>query len=372
MDDAAKGPPRGLEKEMLDAKEILNDIILKFASRNTEKIKKKFLELDLEKQKEILKEYGLKQSLLSRGFRSFQKRVGWRTNKNSRIAPKFSDAQNLYFKDILKREYERFVLGMIKFRGKEPYESLEKILKFYDMYQSDSRMIDNPKAKIHEWLYILSREREFSDVSQWAFDTYFDGEPLPQKIDDTLQAEAMERERAQQAAETYQRAAKWQGIELTLEQAHRALKEDKAHEEAWRRREEAARAREKAMIPAESEHGPEAAMAAAATAREAKFKADMAKLKGLDPETARKAAWKLQKEAAEAAAADMATYKAALGAAASVGAAESEHGPEESLLRAAPHFGPGSEIDESDYGGGSRRKSQRRKRGRKARRTRRH
>ena len=185
------GPPRGLEKEMLDAKEILNDIILKFASRNTEKIKKKFLELDLEKQKEILKEYGLKQSLLSRGFRSFQKRVGWRTNKNSRIAPKFSDAQNLYFKDILKREYERFVLEMIKFRGKEPYESLEKILKFYDMYQSDSRMIVNPKDKIHEWLSILSREREFSDVSQWAFDTYFDGEPLP--------AEAMKRERAEWA-----------------------------------------------------------------------------------------------------------------------------------------------------------------------------
>ena len=98
LDGLAANPQ---EKEMFDAKRILEDIILKMATKDIEEKKQRFLRAPLEEQKRILREYGLTRGVFSSGLHSIQKRLGIRNNNNSKTTLNFRKAQERYFKHLL-------------------------------------------------------------------------------------------------------------------------------------------------------------------------------------------------------------------------------------------------------------------------------
>jgi hypothetical protein len=169
-DDLAIGPPSGDELAMVDAKRILKDIILKIATESLGTFKQDFLDLPLNEQKRILREHGLKQGVFSMSLHSLQKRLGWRSNNNSRTSPKFREAQEAYFNDTIDKRYNIIVS---KLKNTEPDKSIKTILNFLNMYRS--RIIYNPKMKLYEWLKSLqfSPYPGIERVIPWAIDKYF-------------------------------------------------------------------------------------------------------------------------------------------------------------------------------------------------------
>ena len=196
-------------KEMFDAKRILEDIILKMATKDIEEKKQRFLVLPLNEQKRILREYGLTRGVFSSGLHSLQKRLGYRNNSNSKTSLNFSKAQERYFKHLLESQSETIKLSMLN--RPEPYKSVKKILDFDVMTYS---VIRNPKMKIYEWLREIDRRSVFRnkpEVFQWAIDTYLmqEDELFMQEYELALREARRPEDEGMMAAEAA--AGKWRG-----------------------------------------------------------------------------------------------------------------------------------------------------------------
>ena len=249
------------------------------ATKNIEEQKQRFLRAPLEEQKRILRTYGLKRGLLSTGLHSLQKRLGYRTNNNSKTSLNFLKAQERYFKHLLESESK--IIELTWTNNRKILDNNRKILDFDGNTYS---VVSNPKMKIYEWLIAVDHDSPYGykpEVLKWALDTYFMQEP-------------------------------WV-----------------AQREAQRRRWE--KEREDDVV-----HG------SMTSALRAYYSGYGAQPEPVEMEEAKPTAPPEPVEVEEA-----------------------------KPTEPPPNFGPG-EDRESDYGGGSRRKSQRRRRGRKVRRTRRH
>ena len=164
-------PENPTEQANFKAKHVLEGIILKLAEKDTEEIKSDFLALPLQEQKRTLRVHGLSQGIFSKGFHSIQKRLGYRSNNNSRKSENFVEAQQRYFKQITQERYD-----VIK--SKLP-EKIKIIIDFFDMFVS-RRMADNPKKDILTWLEDMKEQGMFNgnreEVFVWAMS---EAEKLP-------------------------------------------------------------------------------------------------------------------------------------------------------------------------------------------------
>ena len=320
---------------MESSRRILKEIILKMATESLGTFKEDFLSKHLPDQKKILLEYMPRQGFLSR-MMSLKKL----TNKN------LNKARVDYYNDIINKKYEDIVSNISD-------NNIHGILTYIDVSKA-AKEIKNPKLKIYDWLKSDEAKKLGAnhEVVQWAIKEYF---PFPPPSDEQLAAagkasfnyaayDARRREAVAGAAK--QRAE--EVTKLREQLAQRAEEVTKLREEVTNLREQLAARDADMLAPPPRDPSMPAPPEPTWAARRMNSAAD---------EAARRRDKRANKH--------QNNYREAAGP---PSAGPPSAGPSSAA------FAPNTEGNgyESAYGGGSRRKSQRRKRGRKARRTRRH